>query len=141
MSSGYHCYGSCFKDFINAFPSEEVEQMIFGDPSPPSLNACLLDWALASTRDPYLPPALASFLQDSSPSYLEEIPESAMAFYAFIEGDYDPRLFVDNPLNFFANKKSSSSIKQKRHCPKKSHSYCLRPCDSNGHVVKPPGPL
>ncbi|MBW0573125.1 hypothetical protein O181_112840 [Austropuccinia psidii MF-1] len=115
--------------------------MIFGDPSPPSLNASLLDWALASTRDPSLPPALASFLRDSSPSYLEENPESAMAFYDFIEGDYDPCLFVDKPLNFSANEKNSSSIKQKRHCPKKSHSYCLRPRDSNGCVVKPSGPL
>ncbi|MBW0559438.1 hypothetical protein O181_099153 [Austropuccinia psidii MF-1] len=103
MGSGYRCYGSSFEDFINAFPSEEVKRMIFGDPSPPSLNASLLDWALASTRDPSSPPALASFLRDSSPSYLEEIPESAMAFYAFIEGDYNPRLFVDDPLNFFAN--------------------------------------
>ncbi|MBW0568040.1 hypothetical protein O181_107755 [Austropuccinia psidii MF-1] len=100
MSSGYRCYGSCFKDFINAFPAEEVEQMIFGDPSPASQNASLLDWALDSTRDPSSPPALASFLHNSSPSYSEEIPESAMAFYAFIEGDYDPCLFVEDPFSF-----------------------------------------
>ncbi|MBW0556211.1 hypothetical protein O181_095926 [Austropuccinia psidii MF-1] len=80
MSSGDRCYGSCFEDFITAFPAKEVERMIFGDPSPAPHNTSLLDRALASTRDPSSPPALASFLQDSSPSYLEEIPKSAMAF-------------------------------------------------------------
>ncbi|MBW0575687.1 hypothetical protein O181_115402 [Austropuccinia psidii MF-1] len=94
MSSSNRCYGSCFEDFINAFPTEEVERMIFGDPSPTSRNASLLDWALASTRDPSSPPALASFSRDPSPAFSEGVPESAMAFYAFIEGKYDPRLFV-----------------------------------------------
>ncbi|MBW0568436.1 hypothetical protein O181_108151 [Austropuccinia psidii MF-1] len=91
MSSGYNCYVSCFKDFINAFPSEEVEWMIFGDPSPPSLNASLLVWALASTRDPPSPPALETLSRSSSPSPSSEgVPKAAMAFYAFIKGSYNP---------------------------------------------------
>ncbi|MBW0548837.1 hypothetical protein O181_088552 [Austropuccinia psidii MF-1] len=136
MISCYCCYGSGFKDFINPFPAKEVERMIFGDPSPTSHNTSLLDWALASTRDPSPPLSLASFLQDSSPSYLEENPDSAMVFYAFIEGDYNPCLFVKDPLNFFARKKNSSSIKPRRHFPKrKSHSYCQRPPDSNGRAI------
>ncbi|MBW0554788.1 hypothetical protein O181_094503 [Austropuccinia psidii MF-1] len=90
MSSSDRCYGSCFEDFINAFPTEDVERMIFGDPSPTFRTTSLLDWALSSTRDTASPPALASFSRDSSPTRLEEVPEPAMAFYAFIKGTYDP---------------------------------------------------
>ncbi|MBW0576864.1 hypothetical protein O181_116579 [Austropuccinia psidii MF-1] len=113
--------------------------MIFGDPSPPSLNASLLAWALASTKDPSSPPALASFLRDSSPSYSEDIPESAMAFYAFIQGDYDPRLFVPDPFNHFLGEEvSASSAKDMRTLPvsrKKNDHYFLRPRDSTGRVI------
>ncbi|MBW0569919.1 hypothetical protein O181_109634 [Austropuccinia psidii MF-1] len=139
MSSGYCRYGSCFKDFVNAFPAEEVERMIFGDPSPTSHSASLLDWASASTKDPSLPPALASFLRDSSPSYSEEIPESAMTFYAFIEGDYDRRLFVPDPFDYFLDNKASnlSSVTFNSGYIKPLHPYNLRPRDCNGRVVKP----
>ncbi|MBW0535888.1 hypothetical protein O181_075603 [Austropuccinia psidii MF-1] len=139
MGLGYHCYGSCFQDFINAFSPEEVERMIFGDPSLPSLNASLLDWASASTKDPSSPPALASFRRYSSPSYSEDIPESAMAFYAFIKGDYNPRLFVPDPFDHFLGKEvSTPSVKDMRTLPisrKKNHHYFLQPCDSTGRVI------
>ncbi|MBW0574753.1 hypothetical protein O181_114468 [Austropuccinia psidii MF-1] len=130
MSSGDPFYGSCFEDFINAFPAKEVERMIFGDPSPAFCNISLLDWALTSTRDTASPPALASFLGDSSPTRLEEVPEPAMAFYAFIEGTYDPRLFVPDPYNYFLGNgtSTSSSIETVRTCfasSKKHHHYFL----------------
>ncbi|MBW0553138.1 hypothetical protein O181_092853 [Austropuccinia psidii MF-1] len=130
MSSSDCCYGSCFEDFINAFPTEEVERMIFGDPSPTLRNTSLLDWALALTRDPSSPPALASFSRDTSPALLEGVPEPSMAFYAFIEGKYDSRLFVPDPFNYFLGNgtSTSSSGESMRTHPvfkRKHHPYFL----------------
>ncbi|MBW0575340.1 hypothetical protein O181_115055 [Austropuccinia psidii MF-1] len=141
MSSGDHFYGSCSKDFIHAFPSEEVERMIFGDPSPPSRNTSLLDWALALTRDPSSPPALATLSKASSPSPSSEgVPEAAMAFYAFIEGEYDPRLFVPDPLSYFLGEETPSNGSIKANCGYKKHfhHYNLHPHDSSGWAITAP---
>ncbi|MBW0587855.1 hypothetical protein O181_127570 [Austropuccinia psidii MF-1] len=141
MSSGDCFYGSFFKDFIHDFPSKEVERMISGDPSPPSCNTSLLDWALALTRDPSSPPALATLSKASSPSPSSEgVPEATMAFYAFIEGKYNPRLFVPNPLSYFLGEETPSNGSIKANCGYKKHfhHYNLCPRDSSGRAITAP---
>ncbi|MBW0570184.1 hypothetical protein O181_109899 [Austropuccinia psidii MF-1] len=112
--------------------------MIFSDPSPPSRNTSLLDWALALARDPSSPPSLATLSKALSPSPSSEgVPEAAMAFYAFIEGKYDPRLFVPDPLRYFLGDNTSSNDSIKTNCGYKKtiHPYNLRPCDSSGRAI------
>ncbi|MBW0572414.1 hypothetical protein O181_112129 [Austropuccinia psidii MF-1] len=141
MSTQSRSYGSGFSDLIRVFTDEELEQFLFGSPPSPSIS--LLDWALTSASAPPSPPALANFLQASSDSRdTELVPDAAQTFYAFIEGKYDPRLFMEDPFSFFVNEKDSLSIKPKRcHWKRRTHSYFLCPRGCNGRVVKPFGPL
>ncbi|MBW0577125.1 hypothetical protein O181_116840 [Austropuccinia psidii MF-1] len=143
MSAQSRFYGSGFSDLIKVFTNEELEQFLFGSCSSSSPTVSLLDWAMTSASAPPSPPALANFSQASSDLLdTELVPDAAQTFYAFIEGQYDPRLFVEDPFSFFVNEKDSPSIKPKR-CRRKrrTHSYFLRPRGCNGCVVKPSGPL
>ncbi|MBW0521807.1 hypothetical protein O181_061522 [Austropuccinia psidii MF-1] len=143
MSAQRCFYGSGFSDFPIVFPEEELEQLLFGYRSSSSPTVSLLDWAMTSASAPPSPPALANLSQSSYDLMdTELVPDVAQTFYACIEGQYDPCLFVDDPFSFFVNEKDSPSIKPKR-CRQKqrTHSHFLRPHGCNGFVVKPYGPL
>ncbi|MBW0566527.1 hypothetical protein O181_106242 [Austropuccinia psidii MF-1] len=115
MNPRAQSYGYGYSDFINAFGTEELEELLFGYPSSPSNSTAFWDWVNAPSPTPPSPPALAPISNASSPfSYSGEVPEAAMTFYAFIEGAYDPRLFVKDPLNYFLKEGASSAIKPKR---------------------------
>ncbi|MBW0559933.1 hypothetical protein O181_099648 [Austropuccinia psidii MF-1] len=130
-------YGLGYSDLIKVFSSDELEELLFGCPSSPLRSTTFWDWVNNSHSTPPSPPALTPILNTSSPfSYSEEVPEAAMAFYAFIKGKYDPRLFVPDPFNFFLKEGTSSAIKPKRHHQRrKGHPYYLRPHDSNGRAI------
>ncbi|MBW0566337.1 hypothetical protein O181_106052 [Austropuccinia psidii MF-1] len=133
MNSQGRLYGSGYSDLINIFSTEEVEELLFGYPSSPSNSTTFWDWVNGPSYTPPSPPALSPISIASSPSsYSGEVPEAAMAFYAFIEGAYDPRLFVPDPFNYFSEERASSAIKPKR------HPYFLRPRDSNGRAITAP---
>ncbi|MBW0563439.1 hypothetical protein O181_103154 [Austropuccinia psidii MF-1] len=143
MSAQSCCYGSGLSDLIKVFTNEELEQFLFGSCSSSSPTVSFLDWAITSASAPPSPPALANFSQASSDLLdTELVPDAAQTFYAFIEGKYDPCLFVEDPFSFFVNAKDFPSIKPKR-CRRKrrTHSYFLRPRGCNGRVVKRSGPL
>ncbi|MBW0557290.1 hypothetical protein O181_097005 [Austropuccinia psidii MF-1] len=130
-------YGSGYSDLVNIFSTEEVEELLFGYPSSPSNSTAFWDWVNAPSSTPPSPPALAPILNASSPSsYSREVPEAAMTFYAFIEGAYDPCLFVPDPFDYFSKEGTSVAIKPKRHHQwRKGHPYYLRPRDSNGRAI------
>ncbi|MBW0556184.1 hypothetical protein O181_095899 [Austropuccinia psidii MF-1] len=115
MRSCDRCFGSGFSDLIKVFYNEELEQLLFSYPSPSSNNLPLLDWAMTSASIPSSPPALVVLSPSPSESpTLDKIPNAAMAFYSFIEGEYNPRLFVPDPYHYFLKDHPSSSTKSKR---------------------------
>ncbi|MBW0570865.1 hypothetical protein O181_110580 [Austropuccinia psidii MF-1] len=130
-------YGLGYSDLIKVFSSDNLEELLFGCPSSPSRSTTFWDWVNNFHSTPPSPPALTPISSTSSPfSYSEEVPEAAMAFYAFIKGKYDPRLFVPDPFNYFLKEGTSSAIKPKRrHQRRKGHPYYLRPRDSNGQAI------
>ncbi|MBW0545623.1 hypothetical protein O181_085338 [Austropuccinia psidii MF-1] len=140
MNPRAQSYGYGYLDLINSFGTEELEELLFGYPSPPLNSTTFWDWVNATSSTPPSPPSLATILNVSSPSsYSEDVPEAAMAFYAFIKGKYDPRLFVPDPFNYFLKKGSASAIEPKRHHQQiRMHPYYLRPCDSNGQAIMTP---
>ncbi|MBW0546243.1 hypothetical protein O181_085958 [Austropuccinia psidii MF-1] len=84
-------YGSGYSDFINAFSTDELEELLFGFPSHSSSRTGFWDWVNDPQSNPPSPPALETLSKASSPSSsLENVPEAVVAFYAFIEGEYDP---------------------------------------------------
>ncbi|MBW0578724.1 hypothetical protein O181_118439 [Austropuccinia psidii MF-1] len=88
MSSTGRFYGSGYSDFISSFSPDELEELLFGYPSSPSRSTTFWDWVNNPHSTPPSSPALAPLSNASSPfSYSEGVPEAAMAFYAFIEGD------------------------------------------------------
>ncbi|MBW0511628.1 hypothetical protein O181_051343 [Austropuccinia psidii MF-1] len=102
MNPRAQLYGYGYLDFITAFGTKELEELLFGYPLHPSNNTAFWDWVNAPSSTPPSPPALATLSEDSPPSSsLEEVPEAAMAFYAFFEGEYDPCLFVPYPFDYF----------------------------------------
>ncbi|MBW0583581.1 hypothetical protein O181_123296 [Austropuccinia psidii MF-1] len=139
MNSQSRLYGSGYSDFVNSFHTEELEEFLFGYLPHSSSRTAFWDWVNTPSSMPPSP-ALATLSKASSPSpSLEELPKAAMAFYAFIEGEYNPRLFVPDPFNHFLGKEASaSSAKDMRTLPvsqKKTHRYFLRPHDSTGRVI------
>ncbi|MBW0548886.1 hypothetical protein O181_088601 [Austropuccinia psidii MF-1] len=92
-------YGLGYSDLIKVFSTDELEELLFGCPSSPSRSTTFWDWV----NSPHsTPPALAPISNASSPfSYSEEVPEAAMAFYAFMEGKYDPCLLFQTPSIIF----------------------------------------
>ncbi|MBW0573458.1 hypothetical protein O181_113173 [Austropuccinia psidii MF-1] len=130
-------YGLGYSDLIKVFSTNELEELLFGCPSSPSRSTTFWDWVNNPHSTPPSPPALAPISNASSPfSYSEEVPEAAMAFYAFIKGKYHPQLFVLNPFHYFSKEGASSAIKPKRHHQqRRMHPYYLCPRDSNGRAI------
>ncbi|MBW0563525.1 hypothetical protein O181_103240 [Austropuccinia psidii MF-1] len=84
-------YGSGSSNFIYAFSTDELEELLFGFPSHSSSRTGFWDWVNNPQSNPPSLPALETFLKASSPSSsLENVPEAVVAFYAFIEGEYNP---------------------------------------------------
>ncbi|MBW0580296.1 hypothetical protein O181_120011 [Austropuccinia psidii MF-1] len=141
MSSLNRHYGFGYSDSVNVFSDEELEELLFGYPSSPSESRGFWDWATKPHSTPASPPALATLSRAPSPlPSSEDIPKAALAFYAFIEGEYNPRLFVPDPLSYFLGEEAlnaSSQKKEKNGFQKPSHSYDLRPPDFRGQVIEP----
>ncbi|MBW0538279.1 hypothetical protein O181_077994 [Austropuccinia psidii MF-1] len=123
-------YGLGYSDLINIFSTKEVEELLFGYPSSPSRSTTFWDWV----KNPHSTPPKSNA---SSPySYSEDVPEATMAYYAFIKGEYHPRLFVPDPFHYFSKEGTSSAIKPKRHHQqRRRHPYYLCPRDSNGRAI------
>ncbi|MBW0564064.1 hypothetical protein O181_103779 [Austropuccinia psidii MF-1] len=130
-------YGLGYSDLIDVFSTDELEELLFVSPSSASRSTTFWDWVNNPHSTPPSPPALAPISNTSSPfSYSEEVPGAAMAFYAFIEGKYDPRLFVPDPFHYFSKEGASSAIKTKKcHQQRRMHPYYLCPRDSNGRAI------
>ncbi|MBW0549049.1 hypothetical protein O181_088764 [Austropuccinia psidii MF-1] len=127
MSSSDHSYGSGYSDLIKAFTARKIEERLFGS-ALPSFHETISD----PPSHPQLPPALAPLSRAPSVSSdTESVPDAALAFYAFIEGKFDPRLFVLDPAAYFLNNNPLMITKRKRDCclPKKTVpvSYHLHP--------------
>ncbi|MBW0549305.1 hypothetical protein O181_089020 [Austropuccinia psidii MF-1] len=137
MNPQNRSYGFGYSDSVKIFSDKELEELLFGYPSSPSESRGFWDWAFQPHSTPASPPALATLSGVPSPlPSSEEIPKAALAFYAFIEGEYDPRLFVPDPLNYFSKEGASSAIKPKKHHQRRRrHPYYLRPRDSNGRAI------
>ncbi|MBW0558566.1 hypothetical protein O181_098281 [Austropuccinia psidii MF-1] len=130
MSSTGRFYGSGYSDFISSFSPDELEELLFGYPSSPSKNIGIWSWVNDFTSTPSSPPALATLSRSSSPAPSSEgVPKAAAAFYALIKGEYDPRLFVPNPLSYFLgdNTFRNDSIKTNRGYEGTIHPYNLCP--------------
>ncbi|MBW0557346.1 hypothetical protein O181_097061 [Austropuccinia psidii MF-1] len=138
MSSTGHFYGSGYSNLISSFSPEELEELLFAYPSSPLKNMGIWSWANDFTSMPSSPPALATLSRSLSPEPSSEgVPEAATAFYAFIKGEYDPRLFVPDPLSYFLGKKTSCNGSIKTNCGYKKtiHPYNLRPRGSSGRAI------
>ncbi|MBW0584344.1 hypothetical protein O181_124059 [Austropuccinia psidii MF-1] len=122
MCSSDHSYGSGYSDFIKAFTANEIEDLLFGSTLP----------SFAETlSDPSYPPPLPPALAPSVSSDTESVPKAALAFYTFIEGKFDPRLFVPDPATYFLKDDPPIITKRKRNLclPRKTMpvSYHLHP--------------
>ncbi|MBW0566726.1 hypothetical protein O181_106441 [Austropuccinia psidii MF-1] len=140
MNPRNRSYGFGYSDSVKVFSDEELEERLLGYPSSPSESRGFWDWASKPHSTPASPPALATLSRVPSPlPSSEEIPEVALAFYAFIKGEYDPCLFIPYPLSYFLGEEAvnASSQKNKNGFRKPSHSYGLRPRDFRGRVIKP----
>ncbi|MBW0562693.1 hypothetical protein O181_102408 [Austropuccinia psidii MF-1] len=140
MNPRNHFYGFGYSDSVKVFSDEELEELLFGYPSSPSESRGFWDWASKPHSTPASPPALATLSRVPSPlPSSKDIPEPALAFYAFIEGKYDPCLFVPDPLSYFLGEEALnvSSQKSNNGFRKPSHYYGLRPGDFCGRVIKP----
>ncbi|MBW0584086.1 hypothetical protein O181_123801 [Austropuccinia psidii MF-1] len=135
MSSSDHSYGSGYSDLIKAFTANEIEELLFGSVLP-SFSETLSN----PSNPPQSPPALAPLSRAPSvSSHTESVPEAALAFYAFIEGKFDPRLFVPDPAAYFLSNDPPIIAKRKRDCrlPRKTMpvSYHLRPRNCKGRAI------
>ncbi|MBW0556986.1 hypothetical protein O181_096701 [Austropuccinia psidii MF-1] len=83
---------------------------------------------------PPSPPALVvfSFSSSRASSPEEEPPSEVLAFYIFINGDYNTHLFVENPKNLFWIGDAANSQGSK---PTTIHTYTLQPCNKNGRAL------
>ncbi|MBW0553420.1 hypothetical protein O181_093135 [Austropuccinia psidii MF-1] len=112
MSHDKPVYSSTFLKAIEPFTIEEFEELVFGTPAMP-IKQSMWD----STR---------------SPSPEEEPPSAALAFYTFINGNYLPELFVDDPGVFFSSGPASNHQGPKNPA---AHTYELRPCGQDGRAI------
>ncbi|MBW0559112.1 hypothetical protein O181_098827 [Austropuccinia psidii MF-1] len=136
MSSNNPIYSSTFLKAIEPFTIEEFEEMDFGTPSTP-VKQSMWEWVTSITPPstcPSSPPALAGFLFSSSRALSpeEEPPSLALAFYTFINGDYDPRLFVNDPETFFSIRSASNPQGSKNPA---THKYKLQRCGQDGRAI------
>ncbi|MBW0567715.1 hypothetical protein O181_107430 [Austropuccinia psidii MF-1] len=110
MSSSDHSYGSGYSDLIKAFTANKIKELSFGSALPSFLETLSDPPSLLQS-----PPALAPFSHAPSVSSdTESVPDAAMAFYAFIEGKFDPRLFVPDPAVYILNNNPPIIKKRKR---------------------------
>ncbi|MBW0577668.1 hypothetical protein O181_117383 [Austropuccinia psidii MF-1] len=134
-------YGAGYSDFVKVFSPDELEELLFGYPSYPSRFSGIWEWENNSPPSCPSPPALHSLSGTLSiSSYSQEIQDAALAFYAFIESDYNPRLFVPDPFDYFLLQGDSapSLVKHRKTHPVlkiKPHHYFLRPRDSPGRAI------
>ncbi|MBW0515591.1 hypothetical protein O181_055306 [Austropuccinia psidii MF-1] len=141
MNPQNRLYGAGYSDFVKVFSPNELEELLFGYPSSPSRFSGMGEWE--NNFPPFCPslPALQYLSGTSSISlYSQEVADAALAFYAFIEGKYDPRLFVPDPCDYFLHQGDSppAPIKHRKTHPvfkKKPHHYFLRPRDSTGWAI------
>ncbi|MBW0540000.1 hypothetical protein O181_079715 [Austropuccinia psidii MF-1] len=131
MSSDNPIYSSTFLKAIEPFSIGYFEEMVFGTPSTPVKRSM---WEWVTSICPPSPPALAGFLFRSFRASLpeEEPPSAALAFYTFINGDYDPRLFVEDPKTLFLIGDPSNPHGSK---PIASHTYALLPRNQNDRAI------
>ncbi|MBW0526521.1 hypothetical protein O181_066236 [Austropuccinia psidii MF-1] len=108
MSFDNPVYSSTFLKAIEPFTIKEFEELVFGTPSKP-IKPSIWEWITSMTppSTPALAICLFSFTRALSPE--EEPPSSTLAFYTFINGDYNPRLFVNDPETFFSIGPASNS--------------------------------
>ncbi|MBW0519096.1 hypothetical protein O181_058811 [Austropuccinia psidii MF-1] len=125
-----HSYGSGYSDLIKGFTASEIKELLFGSALP----------SFHETISGPSSPALAPLYQAPSVSSdIESVPKAALAFYAFIEGNYDPQLFVPDPVAYFLNNNPPIITKRKRNhrLPRKTMpvSYHLHPQNSKGLAI------
>ncbi|MBW0564124.1 hypothetical protein O181_103839 [Austropuccinia psidii MF-1] len=70
MSSHNQSYGSGYSDFLKAFTTEEVEELLFFYPSSRSGKMEIWGWANNYRSSPSSPSALSALSRDSSPFLL-----------------------------------------------------------------------
>ncbi|MBW0559077.1 hypothetical protein O181_098792 [Austropuccinia psidii MF-1] len=131
MISNSPIYSSTFLKAIEPFTIEEFEEIVFGTPSTP-IKQSMWEWVTSITPPPTCPPsppALASlsFSSDEASSPEEEPPSASLAFYTFINGDYLPGLFVNDPEMAFSTGDSANSTP--------NHTYNLRPHNPDGCAI------
>ncbi|MBW0561561.1 hypothetical protein O181_101276 [Austropuccinia psidii MF-1] len=66
MNPRAQSYGYGYLDLINAFGTEELEELLFGYPSSPSDSTAFWDWVNLPSSTAPSPPALAPILNSSS---------------------------------------------------------------------------
>ncbi|MBW0567370.1 hypothetical protein O181_107085 [Austropuccinia psidii MF-1] len=134
MSCSDHSYWSGYSDLIKAFTASEIEELLFGSALP-----SFLETLSNPSNLPQLPPEIAPLSRAPSVSSdTESVPKAALSFYAFIEGKYDPRLFVLDPAAYFSNDDPPILTKRKRNCRLQKTmpvSYHLRPRNSKGWAI------
>ncbi|MBW0587939.1 hypothetical protein O181_127654 [Austropuccinia psidii MF-1] len=91
-------------------------------------------WEWVTSMTPPSTPALAnsSFSSTRSSSPEEEPLSAALAFYTFINGNYLPKLFVDDPELFFSSGTASNPQGPKNPA---AHTYELRPRGQDGCAI------
>ncbi|MBW0524410.1 hypothetical protein O181_064125 [Austropuccinia psidii MF-1] len=91
-------------------------------------------WECVTSMTPPSTPALAncSFNSTRALSPEEEPPSAALAFYTFINGNYLPELFVDDPKLFFLSGPASNPQGSKNPA---THTYELQPCGQDGFSI------
>ncbi|MBW0584939.1 hypothetical protein O181_124654 [Austropuccinia psidii MF-1] len=131
MSFDNPIYLSTFLKAIEPFTIKEFEELVFGTPSTP-IKQSIWEWVTSMT--PPSTPALAICLFSSTraSSLQQEHPSSDLAFYTFINGNYDPWLFVNDPETFFSIGPASNSQGSKNPA---THTYELRPCGPDGRAI------
>ncbi|MBW0513687.1 hypothetical protein O181_053402 [Austropuccinia psidii MF-1] len=131
MSSNNLVYSSTFLKAIEPFTIEEFEEMAFGTPSTP-IKQSMGEWVTLMTPPSTSALANCSFSSTRASSPEEKPPSAASAFYTFINGDYFPEFFINDPELFFSSGPASNPQGSKHHS---THTYGLRPCGQNGHAI------
>ncbi|MBW0572954.1 hypothetical protein O181_112669 [Austropuccinia psidii MF-1] len=131
MSFDNPIYSSTFLKAIKPFTIEEFEELVFGTPATP-IKQSMWEWVTSMT--PPLTPALAncSFSSTRASSPEEEPPSAALAFYTFINSNYLPKLFVDDPKIFFSSG-PASNLQGPNHPA--LNTYALRPHGRDGRAI------
>ncbi|MBW0580575.1 hypothetical protein O181_120290 [Austropuccinia psidii MF-1] len=131
MSFDNPVYSSTFLKAIEPFTIEEFEELVFGTPATP-IKRFMWEWVTSLTPPSTPDLANCSFSSTRASSPEEEPPSAALAFYTFINGNYLPELFVDDPELFFLSG-PASNLQGPNHPA--THTYALRPCGQDGCTI------